>query len=166
MNAALAAFVAGLIFAVGLALGGMTLPGKVTAFLDIFGDWDPSLALVMLGAITVHAVLYRVIRRHSSPLFAPTFSTPTRRDLDFRLVGGAALFGVGWGLGGFCPGPAVTSLASGQPSILIFVAAMLVGMFLYKLVDKAWGQPLAIPPQQEPHFVASITSAFEGPQDA
>ena len=147
MNAALAAFVAGLIFAVGLALGGMTLPGKVTAFLDIFGNWDPSLALVMLGAITVHAVLYRVIRRHSSPLFAPTFSTPTRRDLDF-------------------PGPAITSLASGQPSTLIFVAAMLVGMFLYKLVDKAWGQPLAIPPQQEPHFVASTTSAFEGPQDA
>ena len=166
MNAALAAFVAGLIFAVGLALGGMTLPGKVTAFLDIFGNWDPSLAFVMLGAISVHAVLNRVIRRHSSPLFAPTFSTPTRSNLDFRLVGGAALFGVGWGLGGFCPGPAVTSLASGQPSTLIFVAAMLVGMFLYKLVDKTWRQPLAIPPQPGPHLGASTTSAFEGPQDA
>jgi uncharacterized protein len=166
MNAALAAFVAGLIFAVGLALGGMTLPGKVTAFLDIFGNWDPSLAFVMLGAISVYAVLYRVIRRHSSPLFAPTFSTPTRRDLDFRLVGGAALFGVGWGLGGFCPGPAVTSLTSGQPSTLIFVAAMLVGMLLYKLVDKAWGHPLATLPQRESHLVAATTSAFEDPQDA
>ena len=166
MNAVLAAFVAGLIFAAGLALSGMTRPGKVTAFLDIFGSWDPSLTLVMLGAITVHAVLYRVIRRRSIPLFASTFSSPTRSDLDFRLIGGAALFGVGWGMGGFCPGPAITSLASGQPSTLIFVTAMLVGMFLYKLVDKAWGHPLAIPPQRELDFVASTTSAFEDPQDA
>ena len=166
MNAVLAAFVAGLIFAAGLALSGMTRPGKVTAFLDIFGSWDPSLALVMLGAITVHAVLYRVIRRRSIPLFASTFSSPTRSNLDFRLIGGAALFGIGWGMGGFCPGPAITSLASGQPSTLIFVAAMLVGMFLYKLVDKAWGHPLAIPPQRAQDFVASTTSAFEDPQDA
>ena len=141
MNSALAAFVAGLIFAIGLAIGGMTQPGKVTAFLNIFGNWDPSLTLVMLGAIAVHAVLYRMIRQRTAPLFAPTLSIPTRSDFDLRLLGGAALFGIGWGLGGFCPGPAVTSLASGQTSVLIFVAAMLVGMFLYKLVEKLRHNP-------------------------
>ena len=166
MNSALAAFVAGLIFAIGLAISGMTQPGKVTAFLDIFGNWDPSLAFVMMGAIAVHAVLYRVIRQRTTPLFAPTFSIPTRSDLDLRLLGGAALFGVGWGVGGFCPGPAVTSLASGQSSVLIFVAAMLVGMFLYKLVDKAQAQPTSTPPQHESHLVSSTTPTFQGSQDA
>ena len=166
MNSALAAFVAGLIFAIGLAISGMTQPGKVTAFLDIFGNWDPSLAVVMMGAIAVHAVLYRVIRQRSTPFFAPTFAIPTRSDLDLRLLGGAALFGVGWGVGGFCPGPAVTSLASGQSSVLVFVVAMLIGMFLHRLVDKTRGQPVLTPSQHESHLVSPTTPAFQSPQDA
>lgn len=166
MNSALAAFGAGLIFAIGLAISGMTQPGKVTAFLDIFGNWDPSLAFVMTGAIAAHALLYRVIRQRSTPLFAPTFAIPTRSDLDLRLLGGAALFGVGWGVGGFCPGPAVTSLASGQSSALVFVAAMLGGMFLYKLVGTAQAQPVSTPPQHESHLVSPTTPTFLGSQDA
>jgi uncharacterized membrane protein YedE/YeeE len=135
MNSLIAAFIAGLIFALGLGIGGMTQPAKVTAFLDIAGNWDPSLAFVMMGAILVHAVSYRLVRRRPTPLFASTFAIPTRSDIDIRLVGGAAIFGVGWGLGGFCPGPAVTSLASGHTAVVTFVIAMLVGMYLFKLVE-------------------------------
>jgi uncharacterized membrane protein YedE/YeeE len=145
MSSALAAFTAGLIFATGLVRSGMTHPGKVTAFLDLAGNWDPSLAFVMMGAIAVHAVFYRLIRQRSTPLFATTFSVPTHSDLDARLLGGAALFGIGWGLGGFCPGPAVTSLASGQLSVILVVASMLAGMLLYKLVDTRWTQPSLTP---------------------
>jgi hypothetical protein len=136
MNSLLAAFASGFIFALGLAIGGMTQPAKVTGFLDFFGNWDPSLACVMIGAILVHAILYRVIRHRSAPLFTAAFSVPTRKDIDLRLLGGASLFGVGWGLGGFCPGPAVTSLASGKSPVVIFVAAMITGMYLYKLVER------------------------------
>lgn len=128
-------FLSGVIFAVGLGISGMTRPAKVIGFLDFTGNWDPSLAFVMLGAIAVHALGYRLIRRRPAPVFAPAFAVPARRDLDLRLVGGAALFGVGWGLGGFCPGPALTALASGYASVLLFVAAMVVGMYLYTLVE-------------------------------
>jgi uncharacterized protein len=135
MNSRVAAFISGMIFALGLGISGMTQPAKVIAFLDITENWDPSLAFVMVGAILVHAVLYRLIRRRTTPLFASTFTVPTRTDIDARLVGGAALFGVGWGLGRFCPGPAVTSLASGNTAVVIFVIAMLAGMYLFKLVE-------------------------------
>lgn len=135
MNALIGAFVSGLIFAIGLGLSGMTQPAKVTAFLDIMGNWDPSLAFVMGGAILAYAPLYRLIRRRQTPLFASLFSVPVRTDIDPRLLGGAALFGIGWGLGGFCPGPAIVSLASGQTAVAIFVASMLVGMYLFKQVD-------------------------------
>jgi uncharacterized protein len=166
MNTLLASFVSGLVFALGLGMGGMTQPAKVTAFLDFAGNWDPSLACVMIGAILVHTVLYRLIRHRPSPLFVATFSVPTRTDIDPRLIGGAALFGTGWGLGGFCPGPAVTSLASGHASVVIFVVAMVTGMYLYKLTEDLWlrqapvlGQgtvsPLATPP----------ASALQSPQD-
>lgn len=166
MNSALAAFVAGLIFAIGLALSGMTQPGKVTAFLDLFGNWDPSLAFVMMGAIGVYSFLYRLIRHRAAPLYAPAFSVPTRSDLDTRLIGGAALFGIGWGLSGFCPGPAVTSLASGQWSVIVFVAAMVAGMALYQFVDKTWLQPSSPTPQKDSRIVTPTTAAFQGPQDA
>ena len=136
MNMFIGAFISGLIFAIGLGLSGMTQPAKVIAFLDLAGKWDPSLAFVMIGAILVHSTLYRLIRRRPTPLFAPVFTIPTRKDIDPWLLGGAALFGVGWGLGGFCPGPAVTSLASGHGSVLIFVASMLIGMYLYKIIDQ------------------------------
>jgi len=152
MNLLFTAFLSGVVFAVGLGLSGMTQPAKVTAFLDFAGDWDPSLAFVMIGAIGVYATLYRFIRRLPAPFFSPTFALPTRTDIDFRLVGGAALFGVGWGLGGFCPGPALTSLASGKTSVLLFVASMLVGMYLYKLVENS-GIRQATTPHQAPASV-------------
>jgi uncharacterized protein len=130
------ALVAGALFAVGLALGGMTRPSKVLAFLDFGGVWDPSLALVMLGAVATHALGYRAIRGRASPLFAEAFQIPKARDLDWRLIAGASVFGVGWGLAGYCPGPAVASLGAGLLQPLIFVLLMLTGMLL---VDKVLG---------------------------
>jgi uncharacterized membrane protein YedE/YeeE len=121
---------AGALFGVGLGVAGMTSPAKVQAFLDFFGEWDPSLALVMVGAIAVHA-LGRLVVRRSAPLFDTRFHLPTRNDLDRPLVLGAALFGLGWGLGGFCPGPGIVSLASGTLDALVFVGAMAAGMALH-----------------------------------
>jgi uncharacterized membrane protein YedE/YeeE len=134
-RAALGALAAGVLFGAGLVVSGMTLPSKVIGFLDVTGRWDASLALVMVGAIGVHAVLYRLIRRRSSPLFDVRFHVPTRSDLDGKLVAGAALFGVGWGLGGFCPGPGLVSLAAGHGGAVVFVAAMVLGMLLQHAID-------------------------------
>jgi uncharacterized protein len=126
----LSAALAGALFGVGLLLSGMTQPSKVIGFLDVFGAWDASLAFVMLGAIGVHALGYRWVRRRSAPLFAKTFAVPTRRDLDAKLLIGAGLFGIGWGLSGYCPGPAVVSLASLGAGVLVFMAALALGMAL------------------------------------
>lgn len=129
------AFVSGLLFAVGLALGGMTNPDKVQSFLDFSGAWDPSLAFVMGGAVLVYTLFFRGLRpKMERPLLAPRFELPTRRDLDRRLLLGSALFGVGWGLGGICPGPALTALSSGGVGVVTFLGAMLLGM---KLVPKS-----------------------------
>jgi uncharacterized membrane protein YedE/YeeE len=126
------AFVSGVLFAVGLGLSGMTQPSKVIAFLDVFGAWDPSLAFVMLGAIAVHiTVARRAARPAARPLLAARFMLPTSTQIDGRLVTGAALFGLGWGAAGFCPGPALVSLVSLSWTTLLFVAAMLVGMLLH-----------------------------------
>lgn len=130
------AMASGLLFGVGLGVSGMTLPSKVVGFLDFTGAWDASLAFVMIGAIAVHALMYRLIRRREAPLFDLRFHVPTRKDLDLRLLVGAALFGVGWGLGGFCPGPALVSLVSGGSAVVAFVAAMLGGMLLQQFVDQ------------------------------
>ena len=139
MTSTLAAFVSGVIFAIGLALGGMTKPAKVAGFLDFTGNWDPSLIFVMGGAVITHAILYRLIRQRPTPLFTAAFSVPMRKDIDVRLISGAALFGIGWGLSGFCPGPAITSLASGKMSVLIFVVAMIGGMTLHSASVKREG---------------------------
>jgi hypothetical protein len=128
MKARLAALLAGLIFGVGLLVSGMTRPDKVIGFLDLAGDWDASLALVMGGAILVHFPLSQLILRRRQPLLDPRFHLPTRHDLDPKLIAGAALFGVGWGLGGYCPGPALVSAGSGSTSALLFVAVMTVAM--------------------------------------
>jgi uncharacterized membrane protein YedE/YeeE len=128
--AQLTAFVAGVLFAAGLGMGGMTQPSKVLGFLDVTGEWDPSLAFVMLGAIVVHATAVRWILRRRSPLFANGFALTTMRSVDARLVVGAAIFGSGWGLVGYCPGPAVTVLGGGVPAATLFVPAMLAGMWL------------------------------------
>jgi uncharacterized membrane protein YedE/YeeE len=127
-------FVSGLVFALGLGVSGMTQPQKVLAFLDVTGDWDPSLALVMAGAIAVHAPLRWLILRRPAPLLGGAFSVAQKATLDVRLFAGAALFGAGWGMAGFCPGPAVTSLASAEPQVLVFVGTMLAGMAAYTLM--------------------------------
>lgn len=124
----------GILFGAGLTVGGMTDPARVRGFLDIFGAWDPTLAFVMAGAVAVMAVAWRVRTRMNRPIFAERFSLPDRQNLDPRLIGGAALFGVGWGLAGLCPGPAVASLALAPSMALPFVAAMAAGMTLYRLL--------------------------------
>jgi uncharacterized membrane protein YedE/YeeE len=124
--------IAGLLFGTGLILSGMANPMKVQNFLDIFGTWDPSLAFVMGGAILVTAPGFWLVQKRNTPFFHDMFNLPTRKDIDTRLVAGAAVFGIGWGLGGLCPGPAVTSLLFATPGVLIFVPAMLVGMSLAK----------------------------------
>jgi uncharacterized protein len=128
MKQLLAALLSGLVFGAGLALAGMTNPAKVLSFLDVAGAWDPTLALVMGSALGVNALAYALTRRRVKPLFAEAFALPTRADLDARLLGGAALFGVGWALVGLCPGPALASLARGESEVLAFVAAMALGM--------------------------------------
>jgi len=130
MKSALSALGAGLIFGVGLGLSGMTQPPKVIGFLDVFGAWDPSLMFVMMGAIAVHFGLSRLIRRRVRPLLDTRFHLPTPRDVDRRLVVGSAVFGLGWGLGGFCPGPAIVTLGSGAMAAIVFVGAMAAGMAL------------------------------------
>jgi len=130
------AFVAGLIFGVGLLLAGMANPAKVLAFLDIAGNWDPSLALVMGGAIPVSAIGFYLTRLRSDPLFGDSFQVPTNRKLDKRLVLGALGFGVGWGLAGFCPGPALVALGTGSLKAVVFVAAMLSGMVIFEMLEK------------------------------
>ena len=131
MKSAVTSFFAGVVFALGLGISGMTRPIKVIGFLDFFGQWDASLAFVMIGAIAVYFVAYRISRTMSSPVLEAKFSIPSRADFDSRLIAGAAVFGVGWGLGGFCPGPAITSLASGAAPVAVFVASMAAGIYLH-----------------------------------
>lgn len=126
----LVALVSGALFGAGLVVSGMTMPSKVRGFLDFAGDWDPTLVFVMGGAVMVHMAVWFLVKRRPSPLFAEKFQLPTRRDIDAKLVVGAAIFGVGWGLGGFCPGPAITSLSSGAPSVVAFVVAMVASSWL------------------------------------
>jgi uncharacterized membrane protein YedE/YeeE len=125
----LASLVAGLVFGVGLVVSGMSDPAKVLNFLDLAGHWDPSLAFVMAGAVAVTFLGYRVVLQRERPLLAPQFHLPAARGIDTPLVAGAALFGLGWGLGGFCPGPAVTAISLAAPGTLVFVPAMLLGMW-------------------------------------
>jgi len=143
----LAALGVGVLFGLGLAISGMLNPAKVFAFLDITGAWDPTLAVVMAAGLGVNAVAYRLTMRRAAPVLAQAFQVPTRTDIDARLVVGSAIFGVGWGIAGICPGPALASLGAGQwggagfyePGILVFVAAMLAGMGLFTVVDKMLG---------------------------
>ena len=127
--------IAGLVFGLGLIISGMSDPAKVKNFLDLFGTWDPSLAFVMGGAIAVTFVGYRIALGRRKPLLAATFSLPNKGDIDAPLVIGAALFGVGWGLSGFCPGPAIVSLPLLATATLVFVPAMLTGMLLARALQ-------------------------------
>jgi hypothetical protein len=125
----------GTIFGAGLALGGMTDPARVRGFLDLFGAWDPTLAFVMGGAVLVMALAWLLQKRMLRPVFAEGFSLPDRSDITPRLVGGSALFGIGWGIAGLCPGPGFAAFAIAPTSAAIFVAAMLAGMLLVRLVE-------------------------------
>ena len=129
----LAALVCGLIFGWGLLVSGMVEPTKVIGFLDIFGAWDPSLAVVMAAALGVSGVGFRLVASRQRPVFAAQSSWPTRTDVDSPLVIGAILFGVGWGLAGLCPGPALENLATLSPRVIAFVIAMACGMGLHRL---------------------------------
>jgi uncharacterized membrane protein YedE/YeeE len=128
------ALLAGLLFGFGLALSGMANPAKVLGFLDIAGPWDPTLAFVMGGALAVTLPMFRFVLRQAQPWFAPRFSLPDRQALDARLLGGAAIFGIGWGLAGFCPGPALAALVTGKSAVFAFVAAMIAGFLLHDLL--------------------------------
>ena len=130
------ALIAGILFGLGLTLSGMSDPAKVLGFLNITGDWVPDLMFVMGGAVVVTALFTPVVVKRATPLFADGFSLPTKRSLDLRLIGGAVLFGIGWGLSGYCPGPAVVSLLYGYESTIIFCLAMLAGMSIEGRVAK------------------------------
>jgi uncharacterized membrane protein YedE/YeeE len=133
-------FAVGLIFGFGLLLSGMSDPAKVLNFLDLggiaSGRWDPSLAFVMAGAVAVTFVGFRFVLKRSRPLFAERFHLPTKRELDIRIIAGPAIFGVGWGLAGFCPGPGLTALGFGSRAAFIFVAAMLGSMWLARFLSQ------------------------------
>lgn len=125
---------AGLLFGLGLAISGMMDPARVLGFLDVAGQWDPSLAFVLGGAVGVSAIGYVAASWMGRPVLVPRFDIPKTRTVDARLVGGATLFGIGWGLVGLCPGPALAALTLGLPSIGVFVVAMLAGMVLFRLM--------------------------------
>ena len=132
---ALAALIAGLVFGVGLILSGMANPAKVLGFLDLAGPWDPSLALVMAGAIAVALPAFALAKRRKTSLLGTPINLPASTAVDRRLLGGSLLFGVGWGLAGFCPGPALVALGMKEHKALVFVIAMLAGMALYELIE-------------------------------
>ena len=132
----LSAGVVGLIFALGLGISGMTQPQKVVGFLDVFGNWDPTLMFVMIGSIAVHFISYRLIKKRDSPLFSTQWHLPTKTQITPSLVVGSIVFGLGWGLAGYCPGPALVSLGSFQTRPFIFIIGLLGGMLIFKMLDK------------------------------
>jgi uncharacterized membrane protein YedE/YeeE len=140
MNA-LSAFAAGLVFGIGLILSGMTDPGKVIGFLDLAGRWDPSLAFVMGGAIVVGTFAFALTGRRGRTFLGGALQLPARRDIDARLVSGSVVFGIGWGLAGFCPGPALVAFGAGINQAAIFVAAMLGGMVIYDAAERLIHEP-------------------------
>ncbi|BDW81288.1 membrane protein [Erythrobacter sp. Dej080120_24] len=135
MNRVIVPALSGIVFGAGLALGGMTDPARVRGFLDLFGAWDPTLAFVMGGAVLVMVVAWQVQSRMMRPLFAEGFSLPDRSDLTPRLIGGSALFGIGWGIAGLCPGPGFAALVIDPASAAIFVVAMFAGTAIVRLIE-------------------------------
>ncbi|MBW8722061.1 MAG: YeeE/YedE family protein [Polaromonas sp.] len=138
--ALLSSLLAGLVFGLGLIVSGMANPAKVLGFLDLAGHWDPSLALVMGGAVAVGFFAFLVAKKRSRSLLGAEMKLPGAGPVDRRLVAGSVLFGMGWGLAGFCPGPALVGLGMGEPKAAMFVIAMLAGMALFELIDKRRGR--------------------------
>ena len=137
MKALVSSLVAGFVFGIGLWVSGMANPKKVLGFLDITGEWDASLMLVMGGAVVVALLAFRFIPRIGKPIFEMKFEIPTRKDIDIPLVAGAAIFGLGWGTAGYCPGPALTALSTLSTESIVFVAAMLVGGFVQRALFRS-----------------------------
>ena len=138
---ALSAFVAGLVFGLGLIISGMSNPAKVLGFLDLAGTWDPSLMFVMAGAIAVGAVSFAFAKKRARTFLSGAMHLPQARDVDARLVAGSVVFGVGWGLAGFCPGPALVAVGAGTEKAAWFVLAMLAGMLLYEVLERRVHEP-------------------------
>ena len=141
MRALVSALAAGFVFGIGLWVSGMANPKKVLGFLDVAGNWDASLVLVMGGAVAVTSIAFRLVLKREMPLLEKKFILPTAKDIDLRLVAGAAIFGIGWGIGGYCPGPALTAFATLQADPLAFVAAMIAGGLLHNVVSSQGASP-------------------------
>jgi uncharacterized membrane protein YedE/YeeE len=152
---ALASFICGLIFGWGLLISGMTQPAKVLGFLDVLGQWDPTLGFVMAGALVVSAIGFAIVKRRATPIFAAESLWPSRSDIDRPLVVGSVLFGTGWGLVGLCPGPALENLATLSSRVIVFVGAMAVGMILQDI----WQRRTPSPTQLED---AALATAADG----
>jgi uncharacterized protein len=133
---AIASFIAGLVFGIGLIVSGMSNPAKVLGFLDLAGNWDPSLAFVMAGAIAVGAVAFAIAGRRATAILGGEMRLPTSRDIDRRLIAGSLVFGVGWGIAGFCPGPAIVAVGIGEWKALVFTAAMIAGMLTFEIFER------------------------------
>jgi uncharacterized membrane protein YedE/YeeE len=131
----LISYLIGLVFGVGISVSGMANPAKVLNFFDVTGTWDPSLAFVMGGALIVTFIGYRFVLKRPAPMLAARFQLPTRRDLDLPLIAGSAVFGIGWGIAGFCPGGALPALGTGRIEVFIFIAALLLGVFAAKMLQ-------------------------------
>jgi uncharacterized membrane protein YedE/YeeE len=137
-------FLTGALFGTGIAMSGMANPAKVINFFDVAGTWDPSLAFVMGGAVIVTFIGYRLVMQRPSPIYEPTFDVPTNRKLDAKLISGAAIFGVGWGIAGFCPGGALPALGTLDSRVVIFVGALIAGMLATRFLTD-WARPRAQP---------------------
>lgn len=131
----LAAYLIGLVFGVGIAIGGMANPAKVLNFFDVAGTWDPSLIFVMGGALVTTFIGYKLVFGRSAPIMEGSFQVPANRTIDLKLVGGSAVFGIGWGIAGFCPGGALPALGTGRWEVFVFTAALLAGVFLAKYIQ-------------------------------
>lgn len=138
-------YLIGLIFGVGISISGMANPAKVINFFDFAGTWDPSLIFVMGGAVVVAFIGYRFVLKRPAPMFDKHFFLPARRDLDMQLIGGSAVFGIGWGIAGFCPGGALPALGTGRIEVFIFVAALLAGIFAAKFIQTAMANRKSAP---------------------
>lgn len=133
----LVSYLIGLVFGVGISISGMANPAKVLNFFDVAGAWDPSLAFVMGGALIVTLIGYRFVLKRPAPVLSASFQLPTLRSLDLPLIGGSAVFGIGWGIAGFCPGGALPALGTGRAEVIVFVVALIVGIFAAKIMQKA-----------------------------
>ncbi len=153
-------FAVGLLFGIGLILSGMTNPGKVIGFLDLAGAWDPSLALVMGGAILVGVFAFALAKKRTTTFLGGALQLPSSRDIDKRLLAGSLLFGAGWGLAGFCPGPALVSLGGGEPKATVFVLAMLAGMAIFEWRDRRVSDPKKLHSAHKMPATRSLNASF------